>query len=72
MKLLFAAVHESLVGPTRTFCGIIAYVGCLRTSGLVVLAASSSESDPEQTLSGVGSSEALNEELTALGMRCTA
>jgi hypothetical protein len=49
MALSFAAPHESGYGPTRSFCGIIAYVGCLRTSGLVLLAARLSESDPEPT-----------------------
>ena len=41
----------SQFGPTRTFCGIIAYVGCLRTSGPVALIASYSESDPTRTSS---------------------
>jgi hypothetical protein len=36
-------------GPTRSFCRIIAYVGCLRTSGLDLLAARLSESDPSPT-----------------------
>jgi hypothetical protein len=36
-------------GPTRSFCRIIAYVGCLRTSGLDLLAARLSESDPQET-----------------------
>jgi hypothetical protein len=36
-------------GPTRTFPWTSAYVGCLRASGLVMLAARFSESDPEQT-----------------------
>ena len=35
--------------PTRTFPWTSAYVGCLRASGLVMLAARFSESDPEQT-----------------------
>jgi hypothetical protein len=42
----FAAVQESVVGPTRTSRGICSYVGCLRTSGLVMLATRFSESDP--------------------------
>ena len=50
--LLFAARPVALktaYGPTRTSCGIIAYIGCLRTTGLVMHAASSSESDPKRT-----------------------
>jgi hypothetical protein len=33
-------------GPTLTCRGVGAYVGCLRVSGLVMLAARYSESDP--------------------------
>ena len=38
----------SASGPTRTFPWTSAYVGCLRASGLVMLAARFSESDPER------------------------
>jgi hypothetical protein len=48
MRELFAAVHEPGYGPTRTFPWTSAYVGCLRASGLVMLAARFSESDPER------------------------
>src|ERR1700751_1756699 len=39
----------SCYGPTRSFCGIIAYVRRLRTSGLDLLAARLSESDPQRS-----------------------
>jgi hypothetical protein len=38
VKILLANPEPSTHGPTRTFCGTIAYVGCLRTTGLVMLA----------------------------------
>jgi hypothetical protein len=49
VKKTLANPEPSIHGPTPTFCGIIAYVGCLRTSRLVMLAASFSESDPTRT-----------------------
>src|SRR5262245_19024631 len=44
-----AATYESGNGPTRTFQWTGGCVGCLRTSGLVLLAARLSESDPQPT-----------------------
>jgi hypothetical protein len=48
------AHHIRASGPTRSFCRIIAYVGCLRTSGLDLLAARLSESDPKSTTAAKG------------------
>jgi len=44
MRELFAAVHEPGYGPTRTITRTGACVGCFMTSGLVLLAATLSES----------------------------